>query len=140
MSDTVYVFDTNLISSLRPGKNPALFKRLRQNQDQTLCLCEPVIFEIECGYEYRQAYRQLDRFRAHLLPLFVVVPTQLVDWRVAAKLWSSVQQHGRQLSDIDLLLASMTLRLNGILVTDDGDFAYLPLVKTENWLADDNSA
>jgi predicted nucleic acid-binding protein len=63
-----------------------------------------------------------------------------VDWRVAAKLWSNVRQHGRQLSDIDLLLASMTLRLNGILVTDDGDFAYLPLVKTENWLADDNSA
>jgi hypothetical protein len=34
----------------------------------------------------------------------------------------------------------MTLRLNGILVTDDGDFAYLPLVKTENWLVDDKKS
>jgi predicted nucleic acid-binding protein len=72
--------------------------------------------------------------------LFVVAPVQLVDWRVAAKLWSDARRRGRQLSDIDVLLAAMTLRLNGILITDDGDFAYLPLARTENWLVDDNDS
>jgi predicted nucleic acid-binding protein len=137
MSDRVYLFDTNILSSLRPGKNPALFKRLQQNQDQTLCLCEPVIFEVERGYEHRQAHQQLAHFRAQIIPLFVVVPAQLADWRVAAKLWGDARRRGRQLSDIDVLLASMTLRLNGIQVTNDDDFAWLPLVRTENWLADD---
>lgn len=140
MSDTVYVFDTNIISGLRPSKNPALFKRMQQNKDQTLCLCEPIIFEVERGYEHRQAHQQLARFRAQLTPLFVVVPAQLANWRVAAKLWSDARQRGRQLSDVDVLLAAMTLRLNGILVTDDGDFAYLPLVRTENWLVGDDDS
>ncbi|MCL4256449.1 MAG: hypothetical protein KJ043_22020 [Anaerolineae bacterium] len=40
---------------------------------------------------------------------------------------------GRQLSDIDLLVASVALRLNGVVVTDDHDFDILP-VATENWL------
>lgn len=137
MSNAVYVFDTNILSSLRPGKNPALFKRLQQNQDQTLCLCEPVIFEVERGYENRQAYQQLAQFRTQFIPLFVVIPVQLADWRVAAKLWGDARRRGYQLSDVDVLLAAMSLRLNGILVTDDGDFAYLPLVRTENWLIDD---
>lgn len=140
MSDTVYVFDTNIISSLRPDKNPTLFRRFEQNKDQTFCLCEPIIFEVERGYEHRQAYQQLAHFRAHLIPLFVIVPVQLVDWRVAAKLWSDARQRGRQLSDIDVLLAAITLRLNGILVTDDGDFLHLLLVRTENWLVDDDNA
>jgi predicted nucleic acid-binding protein len=140
MSDTVYVFDTNIISSLRPGKNPVLFRRLQQNKDQTLCLCEPIIFEVERGYEHRQAHQQLAHFREQLIPLFVVVPVQLADWRIAAKLWGDARRRGRQLSDVDVLLAAMTLRLNGILVTDDGDFAYLPLVRTENWLVDDDDS
>ena len=130
------MFDTNIISSLRSGKNPALFKRLEENKDQILCLGEPIIFEVERGYEHRQAYQQLADFRAHLIPLFVVVPVQLADWRVAAKLWGDARRRGRQLSDVDVLLAAMTLRLNSILVTDDGDFAYLPLLRTENWLLD----
>jgi predicted nucleic acid-binding protein len=138
MSDTVYVIDTNIISALRPGRNPALFRRLVQHRDQTLCLCEPVIFEVERGYEHRQAERQLAHFRERLLPLFVVVPTQLADWRVAAKLWADARRRGYQLSDIDVLLAAMTLRLKGVLVTDDSDFNHLPLVRTENWLGGDD--
>jgi predicted nucleic acid-binding protein len=53
---------------------------------------------------------------------------------VAAKLWGNARNRGIQFSDVDVLLAAMTLRLGGVLVTDDGDFAHLPLVPTENWL------
>lgn len=79
MATGIFVFDTNIISSLRPGKNPTLFKRLNQYKDQILCLCEPVIFEVERGYEHRQAHQQLTHFRTYLIPLFVVVPVQLAD-------------------------------------------------------------
>ena len=95
MSATVYVLDTNIISSLRPGRNPGLFRHLAQHQDQTLCLCEPIIFEVERGFEHRQAPQQLAHFQEKVLPLFVVVPAQLVDWRVAAKLWSDARRRGR---------------------------------------------
>ncbi|MBL8161904.1 MAG: type II toxin-antitoxin system VapC family toxin [Anaerolineae bacterium] len=136
MNSAVYLFDTNIISALRPDQNLALFNRIQENATQTLCLCEPVIFEVERGYEHRQAYQQLTHFRANLMPLFMVISVQLADWRVAAKIWGSERRQGRQFSDVDVLLAAMTLRLNGILVTADSDFSALPFVRTENWLID----
>ena len=136
MSNAIYLFDTNIISNLRPGRNPQLLRRILKNQHQTLCLCEPVIFEVERGLEHRQAYKQLQHFQNELIPLFSVVSVTIADWRVAAKLWADARRRGRQLSDIDVLLASMTLRLDGVLVTDDQDFKHLPLIQTVNWLSD----
>lgn len=137
MADGVYVLDTNIISQLRPGQNPTLWAQMETHKDDTLCLCEPVIFEVERGYHHRQATRQLMTFREMLIPLFSVVTPRLLDWRVAAKLWGDARRRGYQFSDVDVVLAAITLRLDGVLVTDDGDFDYLPLVQTENWLTTD---
>lgn len=135
MNDSaVYVLDTNIISALRPGGNPGLFERMARHSHETLCLCEPIIFEVERGYEQRQAQRQMQHFREALVPLFVVVPAVLADWRVAARLWGDARRRGYQLSDVDVLLAAMSLRLQAIIVTDDRDFDHLPLVQTQNWL------
>lgn len=134
MPEKIYVLDTNIISALRPGRNPGLFRHVIQQKHHTLCLCEPVIFEIERGYEHRQASQQLVRFRHNLVPLFTVVSVRLEDWRVAAKLWGDARRRGYQLSDVDVLLAAMTIRLGAILVTDDSDFKFIPLVQTVNWL------
>jgi predicted nucleic acid-binding protein len=54
------------------------------------------------------------------------------DWRQAAAFWAEARKAGKQLSDVDLLLAAMTLRLDGILVSADDDFDALA-VKNENW-------
>lgn len=134
MTQKVYVLDTNTISALRQGKNPELWKKLKTHNQDMLCLCEPVIFEVERGFEHRNATKQIQVFREELVPLFIVVAPELVDWRVAAKLWGYARQRGRQFSDVDVLLAAMTLRLNGVLVTDDRDFDYLNIISTENWL------
>jgi predicted nucleic acid-binding protein len=136
MAKRVYVFDTNIVSALNPSKNPALYHRFQKHRDETLCLCEPIIFEVERGLEHTQSQQRLVEFRTNVIPLFVMLPVQLVDWRAAAKLWGDARRRGRQFSDVDVLLAAMTLRLNGILVTDDNDFASIPLVQTENWLRD----
>jgi predicted nucleic acid-binding protein len=138
MADRVYVLDTNIISQLRPERNPALWAQLEAHQSDTLCLCEPVIFEVERGYHHSRATRQLNTFRELLIPLFMIVTPRLADWQVAAKLWGDARRRGKQFSDVDVLLAAIAIRLDGILVTDDGDFAYLPLVQTENWLIDAN--
>lgn len=87
-----------------------------------------------CLFEHKQAMQQLQHFRENLIPLFSVVSVQLADWRVAARLWGDARRRGYQLSDVDVVLTAITIRLNGVLVTDDGDFDYIPLVRTENWL------
>ena len=125
MADRVYVLDTNIVSQLRPGRNPKLWAQMAGHRNDNLCLCEPVIFEVERGYHHSRATRQLRTFHEILIPQFIVVTPRLADWRVAAKLWGDARRRGYQFSDVDVLLAAMTLRLNGILITDDGDFAYL---------------
>ena len=48
-------------------------------------------------------------------------------------MWAVMRGQGIQLSDVDLLVAAVGIRLNGIIVTDDQDFDDLP-VRVENWL------
>jgi predicted nucleic acid-binding protein len=54
------------------------------------------------------------------------------DWDRAAQLWAEARTKGRQLSDVDLLIADIAIRLDAILVTADDDFGALP-VRRENW-------
>jgi predicted nucleic acid-binding protein len=91
-----------------------------------------VVFEVERGLLHREAASQLDYFREQVLPLFSVVPVTLADWRIASRLWAEMRRKGIQLSDIDFLIAAVTLRLDGILVSADDDFDALP-IKRENW-------
>ncbi|MBZ0300211.1 MAG: PIN domain-containing protein [Anaerolineae bacterium] len=134
MAKELYVFDTNIVSSLLYERQRSLLMRIRRNQTDLLILCDSVIYEVERGLNHKRAERQLSRFRDEVFPMFTVASIQLADWHVAAVLWASTRDIGKQLSDVDLLIAAMALRLNGIVVTNDKDFAYLPMVRTENWL------
>lgn len=134
MSSRIYLLDTNIVSGLRPNQNPYLWAQIAAHQNDQVSVCEPVIFEVERGLLGRKALAQLRAFREQILPSFAVLTPTLLDWRAAAMLWADARQRGRQLSDVDVLLAAITLRLGGVLVTNDGDFAHLPIVPTENWL------
>ena len=85
MANSVYVFDSNHISSLLRPRYKALLSRISNDETSTLVLCEPVIYEVEKGLLHKKAEQQFERFQ-DMLPLFSVTPIQLVDWRVAAVL------------------------------------------------------
>ncbi len=134
----IYVLDTNIISALVNLSVPdmmtsSLIHRVQAHQQSSLIICECVLYEIERGLTHNQSKNKLSRFYTSILPLFQVTPIILVDWKSAGVLWASARAKGRQLSDIDLLVASVALRLSGVVVTDDHDFDILP-VTTENWL------
>lgn len=134
MVSEIYVFDTNHISSLLRLRHQSLLTKIKQYQDNTLILSEPVIYEVEKGLLHKNATNQLEQSQQQIIPLFVVVPIQLADWRVASVLWSIARSNGKQIADIDLLVAAVALRLNGTVVTNDKDFSHLPNIATENWL------
>jgi predicted nucleic acid-binding protein len=52
--------------------------------------------------------------------------------RQAAQFWAVARNAGRQLFDVDLLIAALAFRLNTVVVTNDNDFNALP-VRHENW-------
>lgn len=134
MTADIFVFDTNHVSNLLRDKYKVLLKRIRDNTDNTLVLCTPVIYEVERGLLHKGASRQLERFREDIIPLFSVVTLQRVDWQVAAALWALTRRNGKQLADADLLIAALALRLQATVVTNDRDFAYVPNVSVTNWI------
>ena len=130
----IYLLDTNVIADItNPVPNQTVLLHLRNHrQNNTICLCEPVIYEVERGWKHRRAEKKLQQFRQQVFPQFNIVPVQLVDWRAAAVLWADARRRGYQLSDVDLLIAAMALRLNATIVTADDDFAILPIIRA-NW-------
>ena len=66
------------------------------------------------------------------MPLVTYVQVEEADWLQAAQFWADVDNKGRQLSDIDLLLAALAHRLDAVIVSSDADFDALP-IKRENW-------
>jgi len=78
------------------------------------------------------AKRKLSFFEDEFTPQLDWLMLTNDDWRHAATLWANTTRKGRQLSDVDYLIAALSKRLNAILVTADNDFDALP-VKRENW-------
>ncbi len=124
------ILDTNAITDLIKG-HPDVTAQLTSHIQDELYLCPPVYFEAMRGLLWKRAPAKialLQQLRAKLGWLQVTEQ----DWDTAGVLWAQSVRAGKQLSDIDLLIAAIALRADAIIVTADADFDTLP-VKRENW-------
>lgn len=127
-----YLLDTNIITALIKGDSRVL-AQLEAHLDDGVYLCQPVYYEAMRGLLWKNAttkIQTLERLRLRL-GWFQLLES---DWEQAGVLWAQAVSHGRQLADIDLLIAAIAQRQGAVIVTDDNDFEALP-VKRENWRA-----
>lgn len=130
---TVFVLDTNVISDIvAPQPNTTVLNQLSKNRQHTLCLCEAVDYEVRRGYLKAGASTRLRVYEERIKPQFQWVPVIEADWRQAAQFWATTVSQGKQLADIDLLVAAVATRLSGIIISADEDFDALPLSR-QNW-------
>lgn len=127
----IYILDTNIISGLLRS-NASILKALELHKNDIIYISPPVHFEVKRGLLWKDAHAQLNSYLNDFLPLFQWIPLLEADWERAAILWSETRKAGRQLSDIDLLIAAITLRVNGIVASNDNDFDALNIPR-ENW-------
>jgi predicted nucleic acid-binding protein len=97
-----------------------------------LAICRPVYYELLRGILWRKAIGKSALLHSQLLPLFSWVELIDKDWVQAARFWADSTAEGKQLADVDLLLAALSYRLNAILVSNDQDFDGLP-IQREDW-------
>jgi predicted nucleic acid-binding protein len=127
---TVFVLDTNVISDIvRPTPNVAVVNQIEAHRGETLCLYEPVDYEVRRGYLKAGATARLLVYEERIRPQFQWVALVEADWRQAAQFWADAVQKGKQLSDVDLLIAAVALRLNAQIISADDDFDALPLTR-----------
>ncbi|MEO8612523.1 MAG: PIN domain-containing protein [Chloroflexota bacterium] len=129
----IYVLDTNTISDLIEGHQQVISHLSGCiTRGDTIHLCQPVFYEVMRGLFWRNLRKKQVIFRGTIRPQLDWVELIDDDWFQAALFWSSAKSHGRQLSDIDVLIASLAHRLNAIVVSGDADFDALPVTR-ENW-------
>jgi predicted nucleic acid-binding protein len=128
-----YLLDTNVIGDAM-RRQPHVVTRYASalTGEHALLLCPAVHYEVVRGLLKSGATAQYQRYQTEFVSTVQWTPFESSDWDRAAQLWATARNRGRQLSDMDLLLAAMAIRLDAILVTADEDFSALP-VKRENW-------
>lgn len=133
MERLAYILDANAVSDYLKQFEPTT-ERIRQAlRDQHLVyLCEPVRYEVLRGLLVTKAIRRQRLFEDEFAPLLTPLPLLDDDWRQAAQFWADARRMGRQLSDVDLLLAALVHRLDGVLISSDDDFNALS-IRRENW-------
>lgn len=130
---TIYVLDTNVVSDIAaPVPKPAVIANLVQHRQDTLCLCEVVDCEIRRGYLKTATISKLNTYENKVKQQFQWVTITEDDWKQAAQFWADSANKGRVLSDIDLIVAAVAKRFDGVIVSADTDFDVLP-VKREDW-------
>jgi predicted nucleic acid-binding protein len=123
----IYLLDTNVISDyLNQVFDLERFNRAIAAGDR-VCLCHPVYYESLRGLLKAKSTRKLDVFHSRLIPMLEWVEMRSSDWEQAARLWADAVSRGKQLSDVDLLIASIALRQNAIIVSSDADFDAFPI-------------
>jgi predicted nucleic acid-binding protein len=129
----IYALDTNVLSDLIANIEPVSqrFEAAVENDD-TVLLCQPVLYELRRGFLWRHAATKERIFDEKFLPRLTLVTLTDEDWVQAARFWAATVSAGKQLADTDLLLAAITQRLGATLVTSDDDFDALPIQRV-NW-------
>jgi predicted nucleic acid-binding protein len=128
---TVFVLDTNVISDMvSPNPNVTVVNQIAAHRQHTICLCEAVDYEVRRGYLKTGATAKLRVYEERIKSQFQWVAIVEVDWRQAAQFWADAVNKGKQLSDVDLLVAAVATRLGGQVISADDDFDALPVTRT----------
>lgn len=133
MERLTYIVDATVISDVLCQRAPVP-DRLREavSQEHTVCLCQPVYYEVMRGLNHAGAASQKSILVERIKPALIWTPLNNTDWELAARFWSEVRSRNKQCSDINLLIAALAMRLDGIIVSADPEFDVLPM-KRENW-------
>lgn len=131
-----YLIDTNhLARAVTPGSPVRRRVAELRQRGAKVGTCVPVLCEIEAGI---QQVSQPDAYRVNLERLLRQIRVWPIEPAMATLygvIHHDLKRRGRVLSQVDMMLAALARQMGLTLVTSDGDFAALPDIPTENWLA-----
>lgn len=128
----IYLLDTNTITDLIEG-HPKVTAHMSTGirQGHSMALCWPVRYEVERGLVWKNLQKKLIVFRS-IYPRLTMIELLPDDWSQAIQFWVDSRSKGKQLADIDILIAAVAYRLDLTIISSDTDFDALP-VRRENW-------
>lgn len=129
---TRYLLDTNTVSHLIKGQ-PRVGARVVATPMASLCISAITEGELLFGLAKRP-----DAKRLHLVVREFLQRVDVLAWNSAVAqhygtVRADLEQRGKSLSPLDLLIAAHALQANATLVTNDRAFRQVPQLCVEDW-------
>lgn len=134
MVKPIYLFDTNILSTLIKQPAGPLAAKIAELNDNSFCTSVIVACELRYGVS-KKASPQLIEKVEFLLASIVVLPLDIAVDKQYATLRVALEQQGQPISAHDMLIAAHALSLDAILITaNEREFLRVPDLRVENWL------
>lgn len=131
-----YLLDTNHANRLIDPRHPTRLRILAAlGQGDVFHITPLIIAEMVFGFSILPRAQQNRTAWQSIRPALRVIFVDEKDGLDAAGLQVALRRRGRQLQTVDAFIAACALRYDLTLLTTDGDFAHLPGLWTENWVA-----
>jgi predicted nucleic acid-binding protein len=132
---TGYLLDTNHLSeAIRQISHIRDRIRLTHRKGIRLGTCVNVVCELEAGIQHLKTPENYRRRLRELLRNVRLWPIDFEMARLYGEIFFELQNMGRVLDHVDMLLGVLARKLDLTLLTSDRDFEALPDIRTENWL------
>ncbi len=139
MSDNgIFLLDTNIISNLIREENGLAAQRGRQAGSQGRIKQIGISVVVHCELAFGLSRKPSARLQAALDAQLAGLTVFPLDHQVVAQyalLRTHLETIGQPIGPNDSLIAAHALALGATLVTADAEFARVPGLKVENWLA-----
>jgi tRNA(fMet)-specific endonuclease VapC len=127
-----YMLDTNIVSYLIK-QDTAVKKKLVSKPMTSLVISSITEAELHYGLAKRPEAKKLHQLVHEFLIRITVLPWNSETAKTYGTLRASINQTGKSLAPLDLLIAAHALQTKSILVTNDQAFHQIKTLKTEDW-------
>lgn len=127
---TRYLLDTNTVSQLIKS-HPLVAQRVTRVPMASLCISAITEGELLFGLAKRPEATRLHAVVREFLRRVDVLPWNSADRYGAAR--ADLENSGKTLSPLDLLIAAHAIGVGAVLVTNDYAFAYVPGLEIADW-------
>jgi tRNA(fMet)-specific endonuclease VapC len=129
---TRYMLDTNIVSHLL-RQHPVVVSHVVAKPMQALCISAITEAELLFGQAKRPDNKKLQLVVQELLRRVESIPWDSIAAEKYGQLRAHMEQHGKVLGNLDLLIASHAASINATLVTNDRAISQVPDLVIEDW-------
>lgn len=127
----MYMFDTNAISALMK-EQPKISQRFDDEPLKNMCISSIAWAEIRYGIS-KKGSQKLLKSSEHLAKMIRILPFTQQTADIYAHLRAEMEKQGKNLSPMDMLIASSALANDCILITNDQAFSHIEVLQIEDW-------
>lgn len=128
-----YILDTNTVSHLLK-QHPQIKQHIQSKPMSSLCISSITEAELHFGLAKRPKILKLHQLVHEFLIRVKVLAWDSDTAKCYALLRADIQQQGKVLAPLDLLIATHALQYNATLITNDRAFLQVENLKVDDWL------